>query len=58
MLQLEPNMLNTIYVTSNMHLNYNLGIRPNGHSSPQKISSLCEGVDSIFRIPKFTPLIF
>ena len=28
MLQLEPNMLNTIYVTSNMHLNYNLGIRP------------------------------
>jgi hypothetical protein len=35
MLQLKPNMLKTIYVISNMNLNYNLGIHPSGHSSPQ-----------------------
>ena len=36
-------MLNTIYVISNMHLNYNVGIRPNGHFSLQKVLPLCEG---------------
>ena len=35
-------MLNIIYVISNMHLNYNLGICPNGYSSSQKVSPLCE----------------
>jgi hypothetical protein len=40
--QLKPNMLNTIYVISNMHLNYNLGIHPSGYSSLQKVSPLCE----------------
>ena len=39
-----------------MHLNYNLGIRINGHSSPQKVTSLCECLDSIPGIPKFIPL--
>ena len=39
-----------------MHLNYNLGIHPNGHSSPQNVSHLCEGVGSILGIPKFIPL--
>jgi hypothetical protein len=29
-------MLNTIYVISNMHLNYNLGFHPGGHLSLQK----------------------
>jgi hypothetical protein len=28
MLQLKPNILNTIYVISNMHLNYNFDICP------------------------------
>ena len=31
------------YVISNMHLNYNLGIRSNGHFSLQKVSPLYEG---------------
>jgi hypothetical protein len=39
--------VNTICVISNMHLNYNLGICPNGHSSPQKVPPLCECLDSI-----------
>jgi hypothetical protein len=43
MLQLKPNILNTIYVISNMHLNHNLGIRSSGHFSLQKVSPLCEG---------------
>jgi hypothetical protein len=43
MLQLKPNILNTIYVISNMHLNYNLGIRSSGHFSLKKVSPLCEG---------------
>ena len=43
MLQLKPNMLNTIYVISNMHLNYNFSIFLGGHSSPQKVSPLYEG---------------
>jgi hypothetical protein len=43
MFQLKPNMLNTIYVISNMHLNYNLGICPIGHSSLQKVSPLYKG---------------
>jgi hypothetical protein len=34
-------MLNTIYVISNMHLNYNFGIRPNGRFSLKKLSPLC-----------------
>ena len=43
MLQLEPNMLNTIYVSLNMHLNYNLDIRPNSRFSLKKVSPLHEG---------------
>jgi hypothetical protein len=43
MLQLKPNILNTIYVISNMHVNYNLGIRTSGHFSIQNVSPLCEG---------------
>ena len=43
MLQLKPNMSNTIYIISNMYLNYNLGIRSSAHFSLQKVSSLCEG---------------
>jgi hypothetical protein len=43
MLQLKPNILNTIYVILNMHLNYNLGIRSGGHFSFQKVSPFCEG---------------
>jgi hypothetical protein len=39
-----------------MYLNYNLGIRPNGYSSPQKVSSFCEGMGSILGLPKFIPL--
>ena len=54
----QQNLLNIIYVTSNMHLNYNLDIRPNGHSSSQKLSPLCEGLGSITGIPKFILLIF
>ena len=30
-------MLNTIYIISNMHLNYHLGIRPSDNSPPQKV---------------------
>ena len=37
-------MLNTIYVISNLHLNYQLAIRPSGHSPQQKIPPLCEVV--------------
>jgi hypothetical protein len=49
MLQLKLNMFNTIYVISNMHINYNLGICPSGHSSLQKVSPLykVKGVGSI-----------
>jgi hypothetical protein len=49
MLQLKPNVLNTIYVILNMHLNYNLGIHFSGHFSLQKVLSLCEdeGMGSI-----------
>ena len=43
MLQLKPNILNTIFVILNMHLNYNLGIRSGGHLSLQKVSPFCEG---------------
>ena len=43
MLQLKPNILNTIFVILNMHLNYNLGIRSSGHFSLQKVSPFCEG---------------
>ena len=43
MLQLKPNILNTIYVISNMHLNYNLGIRSSVHFSIQKVSPFSEG---------------
>jgi hypothetical protein len=39
-----------------MHLNYNLDIRLNGHSSLQKVSPLCEGVGALTEIPKFIPL--
>ena len=46
-------MLNTIYVILNMHLNYNLGIRPSCHSSPQKFPPLCECLDSI---PRFVSI--
>jgi hypothetical protein len=46
-------MLNTIYVISNMHLNFHLGICPSGHSRAQKVSPLCEGVGSIPKISKF-----
>ena len=45
MLQLEPNMLNTKYVILNMHLNYNLDIRPSGRFSLKKVWG--EGVGSI-----------
>jgi hypothetical protein len=41
-----------------MHLNYNLGIRPNGHLSPQKVPPLCECLGSIPRITKFISLHF
>ena len=44
-------MLNTIYVILNMHLNYNLGIFPSNHSSPQKVSPNCKGVDLIPQSP-------
>ena len=49
MLQLKPNILNTIYVILNMHLNYNLDIRSSGHFSLQKVSPLYEneGMGSI-----------
>jgi hypothetical protein len=49
MLQLKPNILNTMYVISNMHVNYNLGIRSSGYFSIQKVSPLCEdeGMGSI-----------
>jgi hypothetical protein len=60
MFQLKPNMLNTIYVISNMHLNYNLSIRLSGHFSPQKVLPLCESDDvgSILGIPKFIKSFF
>ena len=32
-----------------MHLNFNLGIRLNGHSTPQKVQPLCECLGSIPR---------
>jgi hypothetical protein len=49
----QPNLLNTIYVISNMHLNFNLGIRPNGHSTSQKVQPLCECLGSI---PRFVSI--
>jgi hypothetical protein len=52
MLQLESNTLNKIYVISNMHLNYNLCIRPSGRFSLKKVSLLCEG-KSVGSIPIF-----
>jgi hypothetical protein len=36
-----------------MHLNYNLGIHPSGHSPPQQVSLLYEAVGSILGILKF-----
>ena len=48
----HPNMLNTIYVISNMHLNYHLGIRSSGHSPLQRVPPLHEGVGSILGIHK------
>jgi hypothetical protein len=51
MLQLKPNILNTIYVILNMHLNYNLGIRSSGHFSLQKVSPLYED-EGMGSIPK------
>jgi hypothetical protein len=32
-----------------MYLNFNLGICPNGHSTPQKVQPLCECLGSISR---------
>jgi hypothetical protein len=43
-------MLNTIYVILNMHLNYNLDIRPSGRFSLKKVSPLCEG-EGVSSIP-------
>jgi hypothetical protein len=43
MLQLKTNILNTIYVILNMHLNYNLDIRSSDHFSLKKVSPLYEG---------------
>ena len=59
MLQLKPNILNTIYVILNMHLNYNLGIRSSGHFSFQNVSPLYEG-EGVRSIPMstFLPLFF
>ena len=43
MFQLEQNMLNTIYVILNIHLNYNLDICLSSRFSLKKVLPLCEG---------------
>jgi hypothetical protein len=45
-------MLNTIYVILNIHLNYNLDIRPNGHFFLKIVSPFYEG-EGVGSIPTF-----